>query len=79
MVLLYVVCGSMQLEIKINRGNDMKIGFLNLLTIIFVGCKLFSVIDWSWWLVFAPTILNVLLLPVFFVIAVASKVLKDMD
>lgn len=55
----------------------MKIGFLNLLTIIFVGCKLFGVIDWSWWLVFTPTILNVLLLPVFIVIVVIGAALKD--
>ena len=55
----------------------MKIGFLNLLTVIFVACKLLSVIDWSWWLVFAPTILNVLLLPVFFLFAVIGAVLKD--
>lgn len=59
------------------RGNDMKIGFLNLLTIIFVIGKLFSVIDWSWWLVFAPTILNVLLLPVFIIIAAIGAALKD--
>lgn len=55
----------------------MKIGFLNLLTIVFVIGKLFSVIDWSWWLVFAPTILNVLFLPVFIVIAAIGAALKD--
>ena len=55
----------------------MKIGFLNLLTIIFVACKLFSVIDWSWWLVFAPTILNVLLFPLWICIAAFGAYLKD--
>ena len=59
------------------RGNDMKIGFLNLLTIIFVACKLFSVIDWSWWLVFSPTILNVLLFPLWIFIAAFGAYLKD--
>lgn len=29
-------------------------GFLELLTALFVALKLFDVIDWSWWLVFAP-------------------------
>jgi hypothetical protein len=30
-------------------------GFLNLLTILFVGLKLTDHIDWSWWIVLAPT------------------------
>ena len=29
------------------------------LTVIFVVCKLFGVIDWSWWLVFLPEIVAV--------------------
>ena len=35
------------------------IGLSSILTIIFVVAKLFGVIDWSWWLVFAPTIVAV--------------------
>ena len=35
------------------------IGLSSILTIIFVVAKLFGVIDWSWWLVFAPTIVSV--------------------
>lgn len=30
------------------------IGFLGLLTILFVGLKLTGHIDWSWWLVLLP-------------------------
>lgn len=30
--------------------------FINALTLIFVCAKLFGAIDWSWWLVFSPTI-----------------------
>lgn len=30
------------------------IGFLGLLTILFIGLKLTGHIDWSWWLVLAP-------------------------
>jgi hypothetical protein len=40
----------------------MKIGFLNLLTLIFVVMKLAAVgvvATWSWWLVFLPTIIAV--------------------
>lgn len=31
-------------------------GFINALTLVFVAAKLFDAIDWSWWLVFSPTI-----------------------
>lgn len=30
-----------------------------ILTVIFVIAKLFGVINWSWWLVFLPTIISV--------------------
>jgi hypothetical protein len=31
------------------------IGFLGLLTIVFITLKLCNVIDWSWWWVLSPT------------------------
>lgn len=34
--------------------NNGGIGFLGLLTIVFVTLKLTSVIAWSWWWVLAP-------------------------
>ncbi|CAA2141605.1 hypothetical protein HYPP_02626 [Hyphomicrobium sp. ghe19] len=37
-------------------------GFLNILTLIFVTLKLLAVgvvATWSWWLVFAPTLLSI--------------------
>jgi hypothetical protein len=37
----------------------MKVGFLNLLTLIFVVAKLLHFINWSWWLVFAPTLISI--------------------
>ena len=44
-----------------NTVDEKKsgIGLSSILTIIFVVAKLFGVIDWSWWLVFAPTIVAV--------------------
>ena len=33
-------------------------GFLGLLTLIFVLAKLFGAIAWSWWLVFLPAIIG---------------------
>jgi hypothetical protein len=34
----------------------INLNFLNILTLVFVAAKLFNVIDWSWWLVLAPTL-----------------------
>lgn len=34
------------------------IGFLNLLTLIFVVFKLLGTLTWSWWLVFLPSIIS---------------------
>lgn len=60
------------------RGNDMKIGFLNLLTIIFVIFKLNGTIDWNWLLVFIPTILNILIFPVTKIVGIAfSEAMKE--
>ena len=35
------------------------LGLLNILTIIFVIAKICGVITWSWWLVLLPTIINI--------------------
>lgn len=34
--------------------NSGGIGFLGLLTVLFIGLKLTNYIDWSWWWVLAP-------------------------
>ena len=36
-------------------------GFTEVLTIIFVLLKVFGVITWSWWIVFAPEIIALVL------------------
>jgi hypothetical protein len=41
------------------------IGFLGLLTILFIGLKLTNYIDWSWWWVLSP-----ILIPLAIVLAV---------
>ena len=38
----------------------MQLGFFSLLTLLFVAAKLFNVIDWSWWLVFSPMIISII-------------------
>lgn len=49
----------------------MKIGFFSLLTLIFVIAKIFGYIDWSWLLVFTPTIIGVVL---FFAIIILAAI-----
>lgn len=36
-------------------------GFLSVLTLIFIALKLMSVIDWSWWAVLAPVLIEAVL------------------
>jgi hypothetical protein len=38
----------------VNNESSSGIGFVGLLTIVFIVLKLTSVIDWSWWWVLAP-------------------------
>ena len=53
----------------------MKLGILNILTIIFVIAKLSGVIDWSWGLVLLPTWGPLLVLGIFMaVIGIAATV-----
>ncbi len=35
--------------------------FINVLTVIFVIAKITDYIDWSWWLVFSPTLFSIAL------------------
>jgi hypothetical protein len=34
-------------------------GFLSVLTLIFITLKLTEFIDWSWWFILAPTLIHV--------------------
>ena len=52
-------------------------GFLEVLTIIFVVLKLTSVIDWTWWLIFSPMYVAIVLYTV--IIAIQIRVWKNMD
>ena len=56
-------------------------GFTEILTIIFVLLKVFGVISWSWWLVFLPEIIAVVLYVVIVVanLRFASKVNKRIE
>jgi hypothetical protein len=39
----------------------MRVGFLGLLTLLFIGLKLAGKIDWSWWWVLSPSIASIAL------------------
>ncbi|HEY7883878.1 MAG TPA: hypothetical protein VIC08_02910 [Cellvibrionaceae bacterium] len=56
------------------KSSSGGIGFLGLLTIVFIVLKLTGYIAWSWWWVLAPmwipTAFAVLLLAIWFVVAV---------
>ena len=39
-------------------NNSNGIGFIGLLTILFIGLKLGNVITWSWWWVLSPVIIS---------------------
>lgn len=48
-------------------------GFTELLTIIFVLLKVFGVVSWSWWVVFLPEIVGIVLYIILFVIGVYAQ------
>lgn len=56
-----------------NSGSSRGIGFLGLLTIVFITLKLTGYINWSWWFVLSPilTLPAILLIIVLLVFIVA--------
>ncbi len=45
----------------INNNSSGGIGFVGLLTIVFIVLKLLGKIDWSWWWVLSPIWISILL------------------
>ena len=66
-----------------NNRNDNKttvnggVGFFGLLQVVFIALKVAKIIDWSWWLVFLPTWIDLglclIIIIVALVIAVTAK------
>ncbi len=42
---------------KSSSSSSGGIGFVGLLTILFIGLKLTHFIDWSWWWVWSPVLI----------------------
>ena len=40
-----------------NTSSSSGIGFVGLLTILFIGLKLTGCIGWSWWIVLSPVLI----------------------
>ena len=60
-----------------NKYNSYKlIGLLEGLTLIFAAGKIFGYIDWSWWLVFLPTLLPFYILGVFVFFYIIHIIIK---
>lgn len=57
--------------------NSGGIGFVGLLTILFIALKLTNYIDWSWWWVLSPIWIGVVICAVFLVLAVVFAVIAD--
>lgn len=57
------------------RYMYMGIGFLNLLTIIFIVAKLLGFINASWLIVFLPTIISAVLTVLLVVVALITQVI----
>lgn len=55
---------------QIRQSGGGGIGFIGLLTIVFVVLRLCNVIQWSWWWVLAPTWIPLLLFIIVLIIVV---------
>lgn len=62
---------------KTTTNSSGGIGFVGLLTILFIGLKLANYIDWSWWWVLSPIWITTLILFAIFGVALAVYSLKD--
>jgi len=64
-----------------SEGNNTSggIGFLGLLTILFIGLKLTGYVDWSWFWVLFPAFFPLVFLALFALFALAMAVLKTIQ
>ena len=55
-----------------NKNVYNGIGFFGLLQVVFIALKVAKVIDWSWWLVFIPTWIDI---GIFLIIVIVAIIL----
>lgn len=62
-------------NVKVQRGGG--IGFVGLLTIVFIVLKLCGVIAWSWWWVLSPMLLVFALTLITFTVVLIVHLARD--
>lgn len=63
-----------EVEVKVNSGN---ITFVTLIQVAFIILKLCNVINWSWWLVFLPTLIQLgIVIFMLVIILIAAAITK---
>ena len=55
------------------KNSENGIGFLGLLTIVFITLKLTHYIDWSWFWILSPTLIPIIILASIVIIIVFIK------
>lgn len=63
-------------EKVMSNSSSNGIGFLGLLTILFIGLKLTKFIDWSWWWVLSPMWISAVIAIVALIILIIIAFLK---
>jgi len=59
----------------VKTSSSGGIGFIGLLTVLFIGLKLLGKIDWSWWWVLAPIWIPAILIVVILFIILALYII----
>ena len=59
-----------------NSSSSGGVGFVGLLTILFIGLKLTNYIDWSWWWVLSPLWISAGVVLLVLLGAIAISILK---
>ena len=58
-----------------NKNVYNGIGFFGLLQVVFIALKVAKVIDWSWWLVFIPTWIDIGIFLIIVIIAIILTII----
>lgn len=57
-------------------ANHISLGFLDVLTLIFITLKLTDVINWSWWAVLSPIWIQLVLIIITVIVLLILKYFK---
>lgn len=57
-------------------ANHVSLGFLDVLTLIFITLKLTDVINWSWWAVLSPICIQLVLIIITVIVLLILKYFK---